>query len=357
MLDDLPHSLVRGLASFVRARQHEKMPVTRNGVIVKDAMEKWKDWVQQQDWPSVLVRSRKASIRQAQSPKMSPASGKGKNRPVAVSTSPPLTLSGEKRTQVPSTPPSAPIREETGDGNDEIFDMDGIPPMSLSTPTLGLGLQTPPPPLPPRPSLTSAKKSDSGSPWKVQAAASSKYVTEIYRLKTSSDNFFSKSSLRSIMAEAETEGQTQVQGPSSPARTPERPRTHLPHENNLRAPIASMSPSISTMPIPAIANRPLPQPGEPGRGTPPRMVSFDLPPGAPTLSTPPKSNVPALSGPSGLQAQRPKPTPQTSQAALGKGKALMGPTFTPTRQQAPSHSSTHATPMNRRVSYVFTFSL
>ena len=43
MLDDLPMTLIRQLASFVRERQAEKLPVTRSGKLVEATMEKRKE--------------------------------------------------------------------------------------------------------------------------------------------------------------------------------------------------------------------------------------------------------------------------------------------------------------------------
>ena len=139
------------------------------------------------------------------------------------------------------------------------------------------------------------------------------------------------------MAEAETSGQVQAQRPSTPTRTPERPRLPLPRESALRPPTASVALSISS--IPNLQAQ---------RDVPPRTVSFDLFSGS-SIPAPSRANLQVPRAPSGLQAQR----PSSSQATLGKGKAPLGPTFTPTRQQANSQSpSSHALPIGRKVSYV-----
>lgn len=361
MLDDLPHSLVRGLARFVCELQREKMPVTRSGTIAKVAMEKWKEWVEQQDWPMVIVRSRKVSLRQVQSPSLSPtmgpgvakAGGKGRNKPLTASSDPSLSLKEERRARTPLTPPSAPLREVPEDDEEEIFDMEGIPPMSLSSPAPGSGLQTSLPSGSPRPSLTPVKKGDSpsiGGPWKIQAAAAARCVLYflLFDCRINTDTTSSKSSLRSIMAEAENKSQAQVQRPSTPTKTPERPRLPLSHDDALRALIVSTTPPTSTVPVPTATNR------TPSRtAAAPRTVSFKIPAaGSLAPSGQARTDAQPQPGPSGLQAQRPVTALQNSQAALGKGKAPMGPTFTPTRQPTPSHSSPQIVPMARRVSYV-----
>lgn len=72
MLDDIPHDTLKDLSTFVRAQQAVKLPRTRGGLWVEQLMEKWRSWSEEQDWPTVLVRTWKGRT----SPKVGPVSPK-----------------------------------------------------------------------------------------------------------------------------------------------------------------------------------------------------------------------------------------------------------------------------------------
>lgn len=138
------------------------------------------------------------------------------------------------------------------------------------------------------------------------------------------------------MAEAESSSQARVQRPGSPTRTPERPRQPLPRENTLRTLTQPTGSSAQNAPVQLS-----------WRDTPPRTVGFDM--SGKRSTVPPTAITQSSPGPSSLKAQQPTVSNQSLQSALGKGKAPLGPTFTPTRQHTPFK---HAIPIGRKVSYV-----
>lgn len=75
-LDDLPHDTLKDLASFVRAQQALKLPRTRGGTWIERLMERHRAWVEEQDWPGVVVRTWKVRT----SPKVGPVSPKTPRR-------------------------------------------------------------------------------------------------------------------------------------------------------------------------------------------------------------------------------------------------------------------------------------
>ena len=149
-LDDLPLSIIRGLASFVRERQAEKLGTSRRGVLVARAMKRRGEWLALQDIPQVIVPSRMAKLWRI---------GRSRVRcyhqkPLRMLTGPSqrrclvkhLTLRQRQRISAASerfTHPLAavPLREQEEEctGADDIFAMDQeeTPPLSLAMPTLG----------------------------------------------------------------------------------------------------------------------------------------------------------------------------------------------------------------------------
>ncbi|EJC99723.1 uncharacterized protein FOMMEDRAFT_170318 [Fomitiporia mediterranea MF3/22] len=336
MLDDLSEQLIRQLSLFVRDLQAEKSPMSRTGKVVEKALEAWKDWLVLQDIPQPIIPGRRTTpgaIRH--SPKLSPlATGSTTRRirrpsgePLSSSYSPPI----EHR--LGTTPLSAPIRDAPAEVSDDIFIMDDvrdeIPPISLpaaqGSPNVGpaRGPQAP--------------ASGTYSPWKSRVASS-------------------KPDLRTIMAEAE--GQKTVPASTTP---PGQPRII-----GFDAPSAGPSSSAHRTPQKsdtAQSSQPRAGPSSPWRIPKAEPVAGSGPsamPGSPTLARKPLE-LQTSPAPSGLTrdlrehqvsgarppvAQTPSNAPQVGLAMLGKGKAPLGPTFTPTRQALP----VSATPMIRKVS-------
>jgi inhibitor of Bruton tyrosine kinase len=57
ILDEIPHTLVKQLAKFVRAKQMEKSPFSRSDAFVNEMMEKYAEWLAEQDVPEPIVRA------------------------------------------------------------------------------------------------------------------------------------------------------------------------------------------------------------------------------------------------------------------------------------------------------------
>lgn len=56
ILDEIPHTLVKQLAKFVRAKQMEKSSFSRSDAFVNEMMEKYAGWLAEQDVPEPIVR-------------------------------------------------------------------------------------------------------------------------------------------------------------------------------------------------------------------------------------------------------------------------------------------------------------
>lgn len=174
MLDDLSTALIKQLSMFVRARQAEKLPFTRSGQLIAEALKKHAAWLELQDIPQPIVRTA-ARGPLGRSPKLSPVNlGKLARR-----------MSGA-RLPSPASPtinyqaaPSA-AGGASGAGADEIFVMDDetIPPLDLAQPppkeqTPGLASD--------RPTAPAATASPNFSPWKVKATKiSERYDSVIF---------------------------------------------------------------------------------------------------------------------------------------------------------------------------------
>ena len=57
ILDEIPHSLVKQLAKYVRTKQMEKSPFSRSDTFVKEMMEKYAEWLAEQDLPEPIIRT------------------------------------------------------------------------------------------------------------------------------------------------------------------------------------------------------------------------------------------------------------------------------------------------------------
>lgn len=135
MLDDLPMHILRQLSEFIRARQAEKLPVTRSGKMVERALQNWKDWLALQDFPQPVVPSRKpyaghTRYSQKLSPEAAAATTKRNRRPSAI----PLSASYSPPQDLHFPPTSAAIQNSIAGAADDIFVMDdvrGIPPLNV----------------------------------------------------------------------------------------------------------------------------------------------------------------------------------------------------------------------------------
>ena len=56
LLDDMDIRILNDLTNFVRDRQAEKLPLTRSGILLDMAMEKYRDWIVLQDFPEPRLR-------------------------------------------------------------------------------------------------------------------------------------------------------------------------------------------------------------------------------------------------------------------------------------------------------------
>ena len=110
ILDEIPYSLVKQLAKFVKQRQLEKSPFARSEAFMQEMMVKHSDWLAGEDIPETIVRSS--------------ATLKTVSRRDAAKISPPTP----SRRPVPQRPPSnfvtaQPMLRRPPSG-DEIFIMD-----------------------------------------------------------------------------------------------------------------------------------------------------------------------------------------------------------------------------------------
>ncbi|KAI0683880.1 hypothetical protein BC835DRAFT_1422860 [Cytidiella melzeri] len=121
MLDGMPADVVKQLSTFVRARQAEKAPLARSNRLVERAMRENKEWLEEQDFPGVVVHGH--------------GHGHG-HEGRQVGGRYPIGLGRRDRDQIPSSP-SLVIRPQLSSaassaaaalnvGQDEMFVMDGV---------------------------------------------------------------------------------------------------------------------------------------------------------------------------------------------------------------------------------------
>ncbi|KAL5492938.1 hypothetical protein ACEPAI_4386 [Sanghuangporus weigelae] len=340
MLDDLPVHLLRQLADFIRARQSEKLPVTRSEMMVEKALETWKDWLALQDIPQTIVPGRKSYAGHTRhSPKLSPemvaATSKRNRRTSAVQSS--TSYSPPQDLHHPITPPSAPIQKTVEASSDDIFMMDDVqdvPPLNLSSAQDSTSSVTP--------KDGHLRASGTYSPWKARVS----------QLPSS------KLDLRAIMAEAEDQRKISVASGASP-----QPRSRV-----VGFDASSVAQTSSTTQKGDSIHGP--QAMKTGAGSPWQTPRTDRTSGrleSPASSSPilsrQVSGTQSTSISSGLSRDiRENQTAvnrvsasltstssnsQQGQTIISKGKAPLGPTFTPTRQTAPP---TSAAPITRRAS-------
>ncbi|KAJ9098327.1 hypothetical protein QFC19_006451, partial [Naganishia cerealis] len=98
LLDDMDIRILNDLTGFVRNRQAEKLPLTRSGILLDMAMEKYKDWLVLQDFPELRLRIPRDI--KPKSPRLTSTSvptafsktkGKSKAAPSSIRASPQMT--------------------------------------------------------------------------------------------------------------------------------------------------------------------------------------------------------------------------------------------------------------------------
>lgn len=158
MLEDLSPALVKQLSEYVRGEQRTKSPVTRGGLMESRAMERFKDWLEMQDIPVPILRTRsgvaegkgKRGRRVSQglgsagaSPVLSPrvVSGLPAITPISTPVCAPGTLSGTTSTSVGQQSTVNPTNVD----DNGVFMMDDvsgdeIPPISVVSSGRGNGV-------------------------------------------------------------------------------------------------------------------------------------------------------------------------------------------------------------------------
>ncbi|KAJ4479374.1 hypothetical protein J3R30DRAFT_3702623 [Lentinula aciculospora] len=139
MLDVLTPSLIKHLSVYIRTRQEAKASVVRSNKLVNHAMNKWQEWLANEDIPTVFVPSA-GSLRRQRERKLSQVakiSSPASSSPI-LSTSfgqrdigkitPSSPVSRSRTNASPGLKPQAPILEA-----DDIFDMDD---MDIGLPSL-----------------------------------------------------------------------------------------------------------------------------------------------------------------------------------------------------------------------------
>lgn len=166
LLEDMNMDLISQLAKAIRVEQTKKLPVSRSGRLVDEALKKHADWLGLQDIPQPIARSSKSILAPRQSPRLSPSY-------VNIAKATPRT----PRTPHKSIPESPVFVPKHGDAVDDIFSMDdeGIPPLSIGSPGPSGLLPT-----------ASAKEGPRSSvAWKAPSTPASKYahISEILCVK------------------------------------------------------------------------------------------------------------------------------------------------------------------------------
>ncbi|KAI0071191.1 hypothetical protein K474DRAFT_1776321 [Panus rudis PR-1116 ss-1] len=303
MLDDLPIDILKQLSNYIRERQKEKSPVSREGVLVKEAMEKFKDWVALQDFPVPITKSGSHPSRVIGAARLSPP-GPSRKKEKTPSTSPAL------RPQIPALTP-LPVTTQTI-AEDEMFVMDeSVPSLNLTSPPLASGAP------PPVASEGSASSRPSGG-WKIPStpkvdmkAIMAEAATATSSNRLSNTKTASSSSLR----------QVPVPSDSANWRTPPRVSKALP--DTLSSQAGPSTSRTSPWKIPSGGNATVALPSPPA--TPSR------PQDGPPLGVPIATKSQPLVKPGGgtkIPSLRQPPTPPRTPG--------LGPIFVPTKQTPPS---------------------
>lgn len=103
ILDEIPYSLVKQLAKFVRAKQTEKSPFSRSDAFVNELMEKHAEWLAEQDLPEPIIRANAMMIPSARA---SAGSSSLKKASFMEKISPPML--GRMKPSVSTSPSTQP---------------------------------------------------------------------------------------------------------------------------------------------------------------------------------------------------------------------------------------------------------
>ncbi|KAF8594148.1 hypothetical protein BDV93DRAFT_565726 [Ceratobasidium sp. AG-I] len=302
MLDDIPHDTLKDLSLFVRAQQAVKLPRTRGGIWVEKLMDRWKGWVEQQDWPVVVVRTWKARG----SPKVGPVSPR----------------TPKKMPSFGVLSPSARPKDKERERCDGMFVMDeegegeGIPGLELSAtarssapiamPVPAVGIDSP--------------DGSAGPVWKVTSGTKPERID--MRSIMANEAAGSRSTRSPTVRLAGFDGPSQ---PGSPSKTPQKDRTRQP--SILATPPASASTSWREHAPNSGAPIPSKSPGEF-----PTLLELNAR-RAPSTPTQQKSSVPSPSavpnpGTASTKPARPPPVPVASPPPAFPG---LGPVIVPKR--------------------------
>lgn len=141
MLEVLDPSIIKHLSSYIRSRQENKASIVRSNILVKHAMSKWQEWLENEDIPTVFVPSTGSLKRQRERKLSQVATFTSPSTSPVLSTSfgpqkdlsknmPPSPISRPRTTASPGVKPHAPIPE-----SDDLFDMDDV---DISLPSVDL---------------------------------------------------------------------------------------------------------------------------------------------------------------------------------------------------------------------------
>lgn len=271
-------------------------------VEVEMLMDKYKDWLDNEDFPAPIVRTAPARS----SPKLSPKASR--NRRTSLPDSP--ATSPSIRPGLPSIP--------TG-GDDDIFTMDDVPALNLDSTSV---------PPTPAPAAAAAIESKGGSPWKSQTAPQ-RFVISLQSLSYYS-YFIGSVDLKSILAETEAKTRPTASGvyrpPSkdaSPAAFPPIGGSSLP--SGLPSSTSAYRPASIGLQTPTRA-----RPSAQASATPPQR-SVTVP-----KSPPAAAPVPGL-GPTITPTKQTRPSgPVVRNASSGGGRAWTLAPVRPVVQSTPS---------------------
>jgi inhibitor of Bruton tyrosine kinase len=147
ILDEIPHSLVKQLAKFVRTKQMEKSSFSRSDAFVNEMMEKHAEWLAEQDVPELIIRTNALTISHARASAGSLKKGRSMEKISPSMLGSRIKLSSTESTAGQSiTTPQHVLRRLPE--ADDVFDMDEIdvsflPPASSSATALSISVPVP----------------------------------------------------------------------------------------------------------------------------------------------------------------------------------------------------------------------
>ncbi|KAF9264186.1 hypothetical protein L218DRAFT_926482 [Marasmius fiardii PR-910] len=301
MLEALAPTIIKQLSSFVRGKQEEKAQFVRGGGNITGLMEKWKEWLDEEDIPSVIVPS-VASSKKVRERKVSQAN---KLSPPSPSILPSITGT-QKFTVVPNRSPlfKAHSPNQVPFGGDDLFDIDG----------LDIGPASIPP-------ATAPKSPGSAPAWKASSVP--------------------RVDMRALLAQEASASQSQGLNRAAPSLLSGESRSSL-----LKQPPGSLQRQVSFDPSTGI-------PSGPPRGEGSPWVITTTPPRPPLTSSgssinPSSTNVSPNrnAAPSSLPVVTPstpwRPSqqqPATPPRPSPSMKPGLGPVFTPAKMASPKQST------------------